>query len=488
MPPAWRIAVIPAAALTALGAAAPQAAAVTPTNSTSVTWHLSYQSNAGGYLKATGTANGPAGRIVDFQRYYSGAWHTLKSGPTTSTHTFSVKAYSTSAATYTLRVYVPASGSYKSKAGVTTSITTHLNSTAAHLSVPSTITWGHTATLKFTGTTFDSTRTVSLQKLSSGSWTTIASKTVTASKAGTCISGSTAKNLCTTFSWAAPSWGTTTLRAVVAKTSLSSTGISGEHPSTVVLASPSVVTGKAFDTASAPSLATMNAWWGTSPYKAVGVYIGGVNRFDTTQANLTPDWVTSVSRTGWKLIPTYMGSQPYCTTNTAKKIRFDATTAKDQGSADGADAANAAAALGIRTGSPIYVDIENYNAGDTICSQAVLTYVRNWDLAVHKRGYWAGFYSSGGSGVADMAKAASADPPATGLPDVMWYADWNHKDDTTSTSYAYLPDTLWTGHRRGHQYETCPTTNYCSKETWGSDPTSYNLDHDAWDAPVAVVG
>lgn len=48
--------------------------------------------------------------------------------------------------------------------------------------------------------------------------------------------------------------------------------------------------GYAFDASAAPSAATMTAWT-ASPYDAVGVFIGGVNR-SCHQPNLTSTWVT----------------------------------------------------------------------------------------------------------------------------------------------------------------------------------------------------
>ncbi|NEA48743.1 glycoside hydrolase domain-containing protein, partial [Streptomyces sp. SID10815] len=48
--------------------------------------------------------------------------------------------------------------------------------------------------------------------------------------------------------------------------------------------------GKGFDTCAAPGPSTMTAWKTASPYSAVGVYIGGVNR-GCAQPNLTAEWV-----------------------------------------------------------------------------------------------------------------------------------------------------------------------------------------------------
>ena len=54
-------------------------------------------------------------------------------------------------------------------------------------------------------------------------------------------------------------------------------------------------TGLAFDTCTAPTVAQMSAWL-ASPYRAVGIYIGGVNR-SCAQPQLTPSWVSSVITT-----------------------------------------------------------------------------------------------------------------------------------------------------------------------------------------------
>jgi hypothetical protein len=47
----------------------------------------------------------------------------------------------------------------------------------------------------------------------------------------------------------------------------------------------------AFDTCTAPSLAALAAWKGTSPYSAVNIYFGGNNR-GCAQPNLTKAWVS----------------------------------------------------------------------------------------------------------------------------------------------------------------------------------------------------
>src|SRR5205823_11660912 len=72
-------------------------------------------------------------------------------------------------------------------------------------------------------------------------------------------------------------------------------------------ASASYFTGLGFDACSAPSTTTMSAW-SASPYRAIGVYIGGVNR-GCSQPNLTSTWVSTEIAAGWGLIPIYVGLQ-----------------------------------------------------------------------------------------------------------------------------------------------------------------------------------
>nr|WP_051777200.1 glycoside hydrolase domain-containing protein [Kitasatospora phosalacinea] len=230
----------------------------------------------------------------------------------------------------------------------------------------------------------------------------------------------------------------------------------------------------AFDTCTAPSLATMNAWHGTSPYGAAAVYIGGKNR-GCAQPQLTANWVKSVSSSGWKLVPLYVGAQPPCQTGSSPE-KLTADTAVPLGTTDGKDAVAKAAALGMRPGSTLYLDVEAYNTADTSCADAVLAYVQSWNRAVHGSGYWAGFYGFASSSAAGIAAAAGKNAPD--LPDAMWYARYDGAADTTG-SFPFSSG-LWSGHRRAHQYQVN------QKETYGG--ATVTVDRNAWDAPVAVVG
>lgn len=233
---------------------------------------------------------------------------------------------------------------------------------------------------------------------------------------------------------------------------------------------PTLYKGRAFDACTAPSVSAMKAWT-TGFYGAAAVYVGGKNR-GCAQPNLTASWVKTVTATGWKLIPLYVGAQPPCQTSSNPE-RISATNAASLGATDGADAVAKAAALGMKAGSAVYLDMEAYDITNASCVSSVLTYVRAWDKAVHAKHYWAGFYGFKSTSAAAVANAKDR----TDLPDALWYALYDdHRTTTTDWPYA---TTLWTGHRRGHQYRVN------SKETRAG--YTITVDRSYWDAPVAVV-
>ncbi|MFJ9777307.1 glycoside hydrolase domain-containing protein [Kitasatospora sp. NPDC101157] len=233
-------------------------------------------------------------------------------------------------------------------------------------------------------------------------------------------------------------------------------------------------TGLAFDTCTAPPQATMDVWRGSSPYGAAAVYIGGRNR-GCAQPQLTAGWVKSVTASGWRLIPLYVGAQAPCQLG-ASPYRIDASNAAPQGASDGKDAVAKATALGMQPGSTLYLDVEAYDASDATCNQAVLAYVQGFTRSLHQAGYKSGLYGYASSSAAALAKAAEQATPD--LPDAVWYAKYDGAADTTS-SFPFSPG-LWSGHRRGHQYQVN------QKETYGG--ATLAVDRDAWDGPVALTG
>jgi glycoside hydrolase-like protein len=204
----------------------------------------------------------------------------------------------------------------------------------------------------------------------------------------------------------------------------------------------SVFTGLGFDACTAPSSQAMSAWK-ESPYRAVGVYIGGLNR-GCSQPNLTSSWVSKQTEAGWFLIPTYVGLQaPTSACSSCAKINPAQATA--QGNAAASDAVAQAAALGMGPGSPIYNDMEAYTQTSS-ATGATLAFLEAWTEKLHSLGYVSGVYSSSGSGIEDLV-----DQIGTGynLPDHLWFANWNGQASSTDS---YIPSYAWNQHQRIHQY------------------------------------
>jgi len=231
-----------------------------------------------------------------------------------------------------------------------------------------------------------------------------------------------------------------------------------------------VYTGLGFDACAAPTVSQMSAWL-ASPFRSIGIYIGGANR-GCSQPNLTASWVSTVLSQGWKLVPIYVGLQAPCTTLSAAKI--DPATAGAQGAAAAVDAMNRAAALTIGAQRPLVLDMEAYNNTDAGCVAAVRAFVSGWAAQLHQGAYLAGFYSSAASGIADQS--AIATNPAYNHLDMIWFAHWNNDPSVNEPTKAWLPDDLWTSHQRMHQYRGG------QQETFGG--VTINIDRDYVDAQV----
>jgi len=232
----------------------------------------------------------------------------------------------------------------------------------------------------------------------------------------------------------------------------------------------SVFTGLGFDTCSAPSSSAMAAW-AESPFRGVGIYIGGENSA-CSQPNLSSSWVSAQTTAGWHLIPTYVGLQA-TTSSCSSCAKMTTAAAGTQGTAAAEDAVADAAAIGIGTGSPIYFDMEAYSR-TTSATNAVLTFLSAWTTKLHELGYQSGVYSSSGSGIADLAGQLT-----TGylLPDDIWTANWNNQEDTLDS---VLPETAWANHQRIHQFRGG------HNDTYGG--TTLNIDSDYVDGATVGVG
>jgi glycoside hydrolase-like protein len=226
--------------------------------------------------------------------------------------------------------------------------------------------------------------------------------------------------------------------------------------------------GLGFDACAAPSTRAMAAWR-SSPYRAIGVYIGGINRA-CAQPNLTTTWVGEQVAAGWHLIPTYVGLQAP-TSSCSDCAKLSASKAGAQGTAAAVDAVLEAQSVGMGPGSPIYFDMEAYTRTSSATS-ATLSFLSAWTTELHAEGYVSGVYSSSASGIADLARAIGS---SYALPDHVWTANWNGAQNTADP---FLPADAWANHQRIHQYRGG------HNETHGL--VTINIDNDYLDA--ATVG
>ncbi|MDY7087471.1 MAG: DUF1906 domain-containing protein [Actinomycetota bacterium] len=257
--------------------------------------------------------------------------------------------------------------------------------------------------------------------------------------------------------------------AVVA--GMSSFALTRADAATFSTVQPGSFTGEAFDACTAPPSASMKAWRAKSPYKAIGIYIGGVNR-GCAQPQLTSAWVKEQVQAGWKLLPLYVGPQATCTTIGGGRKLIDNATADTQGRVAASDAVAKAKALGLTRESTIIYDMESYRTDDAACRQGVLAFMNGWTARLHDNGYFSGFYSSAASGIAHQV--ANYTKPGYTRPDYVDFARWDQK---VTLSDPLIPATVWPGKRRMKQYRGG------HKETYGG--VTINIDNNYVDfAPL----
>ena len=242
---------------------------------------------------------------------------------------------------------------------------------------------------------------------------------------------------------------------------------------TAAIAARSTFTGMAFDSCAAPSAATMTSWL-ASPYRSAGIYIGGSMRA-CGDGNLSAAWVAQVRSMGWGLLPIYVGVQAPCVGQSGLAT-IAAAQAAAQGTSSADDAVAQAQRFGLRSGTPIYYDMEAYKSSVAGCTATVMTFISAWTAELHRLGYESGAYGSSGSLMVDMSRSRGS----TGFvaPDDVWFGHWNQfQTASDSSSYPAFSDAYWSGHHRVHQYSGG------ASQTWGG--ATVNVDANWADGSVA---
>ena len=229
--------------------------------------------------------------------------------------------------------------------------------------------------------------------------------------------------------------------------------------------------GLAFDTCSAPTRTAMQAW-AASPYRAIGVYVGGVNR-TCQQPALTAAWVSAVSDR-WSLLPIYKGLQAPCG-GKASDQKIIPSAAASEGTSEADQATAAVRALGMINGSAIWFDMEPYTTTDTACRTAVLTFLSAWTKELHRLGYAAGVYENLNLGARDLAGVYTSASYAR--PDALWIARYDA--NPSLSGWAGIADSMWAVHQRAKQYRAEVRQSYGG--------VTITIDIDNVDAPVATL-
>lgn len=220
-------------------------------------------------------------------------------------------------------------------------------------------------------------------------------------------------------------------------------------PSYAARQAPGSLTGYAFDTCAAPAQAVMDAWWESSPYAGVGVYIGGSNR-TCPQSQLSAGWVRTQQRRGWHVLPLFVGPQATCATGYADTMSSDLAIAEQQGRQQAGLAVQTARSLGIKARSTIYYDLEDYSIAPDDCRRAALSFLSGWTDALHKAKYASGVYSNIAAAITSLDFADRVSPGSYTMPDEIWFAWANNRADTRTD--ARVQSHRWDHHARVHQY------------------------------------
>ncbi|HWJ83581.1 MAG TPA: glycoside hydrolase domain-containing protein [Nocardioides sp.] len=207
--------------------------------------------------------------------------------------------------------------------------------------------------------------------------------------------------------------------------------------------------GYAFDACRAPSQAVMDRWWVTSPFTGVGIYLGGIHRA-CEQRYLTAGWVTRQRRTGWNLLPIWVGPQASCTgydhrIDSRPGPRDGYGNARAQGLHQARRAAAAAHALGLPAGQVLFYDIEPFSTDLPKCKWSSLGFLEEWTEELHRQGYRSGVYSYVGSAIALLSRTH----PSYTRPDAAWYA-WI--EPAGSSPHEYVAAAAFPRSSRVHQY------------------------------------
>ncbi|WP_404960659.1 DUF1906 domain-containing protein [Streptomyces sp. 147326] len=233
--------------------------------------------------------------------------------------------------------------------------------------------------------------------------------------------------------------------------------------------------GEGFDACTAPTQKAMDTWRADSPFRAIGVYIGGPARA-CAQPRLTARWVERQAAAGWHLMPIWVGPQPWNSPSTG--LSTDPSEANGQGREAAEGAVDAARSLGMPEGTVLYNDLENYTDRAT-WDAPVVAYLTAWTQRLHELGFRSAAYVSVSSGVKALSAHHHQAPQA--MPDVLWAARWNLSASVGDADMGLPAGTAqWAGPRRAHQFRGDHNATYGG--------VTINIDRNWVDVDPAALG
>ena len=147
-----------------------------------------------------------------------------------------------------------------------------------------------------------------------------------------------------------------------------------------------------------PLPASMAAW-DASPYRAIGIYIGGVNAA-CSQPNLTSTWVAGEVAAGWHMVPIYVGLQ--APSNGCRCAAISPSQAAAQGSGGRGRCRRRRAGdrdprrqPDLQRHGGVLPELDQHRRGARVPVGV--------DGAAARGGLLSGVYSSSGSGISDLA-------------------------------------------------------------------------------------
>jgi photosystem II stability/assembly factor-like uncharacterized protein len=242
-----------------------------------------------------------------------------------------------------------------------------------------------------------------------------------------------------------------------------------------------------FDRTDVLPIPDMQAWWNSSPYYDVGIYLpGSPNRHNdrTLVGDRGQKWVDAVIGQGWGIIPIWFGLQAPCSAERfPHQFSASAKDAEAQGEEQATRAYASATALGL-DGTIVYFDLEPYDSNR--CGAAARAYIGGLVNEMHElvEGSSVGVYT-------DVFSAAIDSYNARPVPDDVWiYLNPGHRVTVWGLNQGRagqmlrtaLTDDMWPNKRRMHQYRI-PTRSDPVIEQWGG-AGPYNIDEDIVDATI----